>query len=400
MTAASREISDEPNSIAIFALGVAVGVAQGCASTREGGDGSMLAAGEISITKVESWQLSDLYESVRVVPLESSDDALFADVCQTISNAAMIFVRATTSDNSSNAAIWQFDANGKFIRQIGGFGEGPGEYYSIGNIVMKDNTLYAFDEGNQRMILYNAETGEYLSDIGANAFAPLRSVNSILPIPGSTSFMMSSNIIFGDDTYGVAECNPITGGFHKILPQKFNVKGWSSFEFGRPTLSTFTEKEALAIQPLNDTIYGINYNTLQVRPVTVINTGKSAPKFADGEDYERALDKAREQHYNQIRGIYASDDYLILNRTSGSVIWNLSKNKSWHTLNGWKASDATSFPFFPIYIVEAKPNNTFVCAYDPESFSEYNKLMSAAQKGLCADMDADANYVLVFYKLK
>ena len=54
--------------------------------------------------------------------------------------------------------IRQYDRQGRFVRQIGGRGQGPGEYGSIQGIeVLPDGRLAIWDIGHRRIIVYSAE---------------------------------------------------------------------------------------------------------------------------------------------------------------------------------------------------------------------------------------------------
>lgn len=377
---------------------------QGCTATQQESDYITLIE-ESNLTRVESWQFSDLYDEVRVIPLETTGESLFAEVLQTVSNDSVIFVRATYSTESNDAAIWQYNANGKFLRQMGSVGQGPGEYSSISNIVLRNDTLFAFDQWNSNIHLYQVDSGKYLSSTQADSFEPLRSVNTVITIPDSYDFLFSSDIIFGDDTYGVAECNPMTYYFKRILPQKFKVSSWISYEFGYPTIASLNNEEALAIMPLDDTIYSIEYSTGQVKKFARLCIGTRAPVFSASEEFDKALKNAQEQKYNNITGIYASKNILILNRVSGSVMWDMRTHKGLYTLNGWKFSDGIGFPFFPAYIVESHEDNTFVCAYDADDYNDYSRTVMPGHAIKVAGndynhFDSDANNILVVYKFK
>lgn len=357
------------------------------------------------LTKVESWQFDDLYDNVSIVALETSEESLFADILQTLSTDSDIFVRAAYSSDSNDAAVWQFDRNGKFVRQLGSIGEGPGEYNAISNIVLRNDTLFAFDGYNANVHLYNVRSGEFLYSSSVDEFEPLQSANTILTIPGSSNFLFSSDVFFGDQTYGIAECNPLTSYFKEILPQKFKVSTWTSYQFGYPSLAEYDKEKALAMLPLNDTIYSVSYADGMVTSFAVLNMEVSLPEFAPDEEYETALQQAKEKKYiNGLRGIYASEDYLILNRVSGSIVWNLKEQTGRYTLNGWKQSDDIGFPFFPINIVESQSDNTFVCAYNAEDFIQYSK--SRIDKSVIKmpttinHINDESNGVLVIYKLK
>lgn len=51
-------------------------------------------------------------------------------------------------------ALYRFDLDGNYLGQFGKKGQGPGEYRSISNFVIKNDSVYAFDQGAQRVDIY------------------------------------------------------------------------------------------------------------------------------------------------------------------------------------------------------------------------------------------------------
>lgn len=379
---------------------------QNCIATSR--DNGLLLIDKKNLDEVETGQFSELYKEVRIIPLEATEQSLFAEVRQTITTGSAIFILAKFSDKSFDTAVWQYDTNGKLIQQIGSIGEGPGEYLRISNMALRDDSLFLFDDATQKVLLFDAVSGKHLANLHTEGFEPLADVNTVLPIPGSTNFLLSSNVTDSgdaDNLYELAEYNPWTEYFKVILPQKFVVE-WSSYEFAYPSFSNLDDKMALAVLPLNDTIYSVEYSTTQIQPFAKLCIGAAAPTFQMGEEYEKALERAeaRDYYLNRICKIYASKDYLILNLYVGSVVWNLSAKRGWYTLNGYKSG--SGFPFFPMDIVESHRDNTFVCTFDIDFFT--NRIMPEVRNnsvikttGDLSNINPDnSNGVLVIYKLK
>lgn len=362
--------------------------------------------GKENLKEIKSWDFEDLYENVEFVPLELTDSSVFAKVRQVIICDSSILVRATYSESSSDAKILQFGKDGKFIREMGSIGNGPGEYQSIGGMVTHQDTLFAFDAWNRCVHLYDIRNGKYINSSGVDEYDPLNSITSIIPIPKSSDFLFTSEVLFGDNTYAIAEGNPMTDKFEVVMPQKFKVDGWVSYEYATPSLCSLDEDKALALMPFNDTIYSVKYKDLDVRPFAYLNLDKPMPQFPEGELYEEAQKKVMEDGFrNLIKGIHCSEDYLVLNRTVGSVVWNISKHEGYLTLNEWDENNATSFPFIPVYIVGTSNDNTFICAYDPNSFMDYGKAIpedSNLKKSFekIKGLNEESNQILVIYKFK
>lgn len=376
---------------------------QGCEKKQEG-EGKLISIKLSELTTPDSLKNFDLYEIVDVVPLETSDRSIFGDVEQTVTIDSIIYVRATFSAQSIDAGVWQFDNKGKLIRQLGGVGEGPGEYHSISNIILRNDTLFAFDNWNANVHLYQASTGDYLTSSVIGGFKPLGSANTVIDIPGSSDFLISSNVIFGKDPYGIGEGNPFTGKFDVIETQRFKVSKYRSYKWAFPSLSHLDEYEALAVLPLNDTIYSVNYKSRRLKPFAVLEWEKPTLSFSKGEEFETAQKKAKELNFNQFYNFYAGSKYLIVNRLLDSIIWNLENGEGWKTNGSW-FEPKEGMPICPGEIVDARHDNIFTCSYNAELFKQFvlpkldDQLVKAKLED-CPDLDPESNDILVFYKFK
>lgn len=71
--------------------------------------------------------------SVSYVPLETTDSCLISNVSNLVMDDEFIFV-----ENGKTQQIFQFTREGKFVRQLGRAGNGPGEYapYAIESMTL------------------------------------------------------------------------------------------------------------------------------------------------------------------------------------------------------------------------------------------------------------------------
>ncbi len=67
------------------------------------------------------------------------------------------------SEYASDKFIGLFSSSGKFIREIGRSGQGPGEYILPDNISVKNDTIYRYDKDNKKLCLFNSE-GEFITE--------------------------------------------------------------------------------------------------------------------------------------------------------------------------------------------------------------------------------------------
>lgn len=87
--------------------------------------------------------MSEIYDKVKYIPLETTGDALLHGVNKVLMHNQFIFV-------SDNRFVYQFDKSGKFIRKIGGAGSGPGEYTGM--------IRFTLDPVNKEVLVYSTRT--------------------------------------------------------------------------------------------------------------------------------------------------------------------------------------------------------------------------------------------------
>jgi hypothetical protein len=99
-----------------------------------------------------------LVEEVRIGALEGADEYLFGRIVGVASgHNGAIYVA-----DGEVPIIRMYDARGKFIRNLGRSGGGPGEYRAIGGIrTLRDGHLALWDNRSQRITVYNPN-GEYV----------------------------------------------------------------------------------------------------------------------------------------------------------------------------------------------------------------------------------------------
>ena len=96
-----------------------------------------------------------LIEEVRIGKLEGAEEYLFGSIDDVaVGRAGMIYVA-----DGQVPIIRSYDAQGRFVRNIGRKGSGPGEYQAIGGMrTLRDGRLALWDNRNQRITIYS-DTG-------------------------------------------------------------------------------------------------------------------------------------------------------------------------------------------------------------------------------------------------
>ncbi len=100
-----------------------------------------------------------LVEELSIGVVDGAEEYLFGEVADiAVGNDGALFVL-----DRKVPVIRQFSAAGKFVRNIGRFGSGPGEYRSVSGLaVMKDGRLLLWDTGNWRVNIYSP-TGQFIT---------------------------------------------------------------------------------------------------------------------------------------------------------------------------------------------------------------------------------------------
>ncbi len=121
---------------------------------------------EFDVDNYTENNFSDYFEISKVIPLETTDESLIKRISNTHinENEMLIFDRDLKK-------LLLFDLNGKFIRQIGYEGRGPGEYVKIIDFAttMNHDTISIYDEINQGVLRYN-RSGKFMDKVKIGSY--------------------------------------------------------------------------------------------------------------------------------------------------------------------------------------------------------------------------------------
>ena len=112
----------------------------------------------------DSAGLSNIASGVEKILLETNDSCLITRVNEIEMSGPYIFI------NDAGKRILQFDTSGKFIKQIGRQGRGPGEYLNINNIAL-DSANHLLYAGFFRKIMVFEFSGKYINEIDQKSFS-------------------------------------------------------------------------------------------------------------------------------------------------------------------------------------------------------------------------------------
>lgn len=134
-------------------LGVCASCRQKQASVEEA-DGSMW---QIDLSKAKA-SLRDMVEKIDFVPLEMTDRSVLFGADKMVLKNGLMYV----GDFRSGKVV-AFDGDGKVEFVVDRKGSGPGEYLEIKSFAVDDRHIYAIDNYQHHLNLFDCRTGEYQS---------------------------------------------------------------------------------------------------------------------------------------------------------------------------------------------------------------------------------------------
>jgi hypothetical protein len=248
--------------------------------------------------------LSEIVENVKCIPLEINDSCIIDKIIKVKTMKSQIYI-------ADNSHVFQFDADGGFVKQIGRKGRGPGEHHLIfdfclnhlnGTInLLASNGIIQYDENNNfiksvpikgfphtietidNLIYVNSEYVNVKSASGHWDISWLYKYNSNLEL------LDSINIAYVSLTKAFAIHQPLT------------------FNFSLSSNDIFFYNPVFLIEPfIRDTLYRFKNNSFE--PYFKFDFGEEEPEFIkqqrieDGFPYKKL----------NILNMYKSSDYIFM----------------------------------------------------------------------------------------
>ena len=355
---------------------------------------------------------SNIYKSIKTIILETSEACLIGSINSMRVYDQHIYIL----DRTIAKSLYVFDMEGRFVRQIGGVGQGPGEYLQPFDFTIdKDNnTVYILDGRSQRINKYDLASGRFL-----HAINPDRNVRSdqIEYVEGKL-YADAHFYNHSDDNYLLRVINESTGveesrylnvmeyykGISNNATQIFSVKAFYVQENGN----------AVFVQPYMDHVIQITrdsiYSLIEIKSKDVLTPEEIKKVMEKG--FASFMGLFRIDKYQQIQNFFEHDNRIFFSCYKNGLRTFLF-NKQTNELNIIrKRSESLLFK-------ENKQNLlfsiTFRCqdangVYYSTSSDAMLLLIEAAKAGdLSPDLDSledlknleeDANPVLFYYEFK
>ncbi|TKG93822.1 6-bladed beta-propeller [Puteibacter caeruleilacunae] len=161
---------------------------------------------------MDDFRLSEIAQSIRYVKLESSEKCRIRSINNVKTTLDFIFIQ------DQQESLFQFDADGGFVRKIGSKGKGPGEFLHL--------TDFTIDEASKKVLIYD-NFGRSVKEYSYDGKFEKETAIDFYPI----SFEMSAsrNLFFNNVSpfpkkiipYGVTVCNQQLQKVNKLLNKEW-----------------------------------------------------------------------------------------------------------------------------------------------------------------------------------
>ena len=226
---------------------------------------------------------SDYFSSIELIPLETNDNCLIG--IRKLENIVLVkdsFLFVISEIHTGNVIyswmprnLFVFDRSGNFLNQIGGIGQGPGEFTGIQYVYFNSEKPTIFVDAAQFIFEYDF-TGNFINSFHKPYIDGFRSIQGYYP----TNYV-KDNLFIGTIGYSNISSNNYflfdrNGEIVKSFPDRFFLNFYDPNKRWVNTIRPFRKDDNLYIKDkgINDTIYIIE--NFELLPVCVFDLGKFA----------------------------------------------------------------------------------------------------------------------------
>ncbi len=224
-----------------------------------------------ALDNVEEVMLSDYFSSIKYTPIETRDSVLIKFISTTFeTDGDVMFIPS----GNFQETVYIFDKEGKYIRNIGRKGRGPGEYLAVKTIKYLPDSDIVMIVGGTKATFYSYSDGVCINQLDVADFFD-RSKDVVQHHRGMSSLMQNINarsfILHQDHLYVIAADNTTFEQFLLIfnsnmaLSSKLDL-GKTSLQLGIPLVSVGSlylfNGKVNVVSGLYDTIYTYEDNRL------------------------------------------------------------------------------------------------------------------------------------------
>ncbi|MDR1331875.1 MAG: 6-bladed beta-propeller [Tannerella sp.] len=312
--------------------------ASGCSRMKE----TPVRSYTVDFSSVEKIPLTEIASDIRTVRLETDDDILISYIRQVIDVGERLLVR-----HGERCSL--FDKTGKYLRDIGGKGQGPREWVNISGLFVRDDAVFVFDESSHKILVFDFD-GLFVREIRMPEkddyyeLMPLHGDDACMLFTPNRSGREKTKFTFLDET-GEKATVSYDREYKAKFVQAFYIYEGAVFHYG--DRNYFKEM-------FSDTIFAV-HEDYTVSPRLALDFGKYGASLEKRHGLETPQENVFENMVRtSITGESAS--YLFFNATLHRETSYFYLDKQRHTLHNVSfyltEEPASEKPFTPGYISE------------------------------------------------
>lgn len=262
-------------------------------------------------------QIEDIIESVKIIPLETSDLSLISQIRKIESNNNKWYI-----SEFNDAPIKVYSENGDYITNVGKKGQGPGEFIQITDFCVNNDTVNIFAwSGNRKWIrMLSDNTFVYETDMNFP-------FNECLMMNNDKYLLHVGNSIVSNEMSNYLYC--IDNSF-KLLDRRFIKESPSDlpYAFYQKHFASDFSDEILYRRDYNDTLFCINQK-MDIIPKYKLDFGKVWYSQNFLKDYRNK--NFMEIHYEFEKSGYPK--FIVFAQSPNHVLIKFTRNEKEQDLN-------------------------------------------------------------------
>lgn len=333
---------------------------------------------------VSQVEFDETFRDVSLVPLETRQGCIVANVKKVKECEGSIYVLSESLDGQTD--LYRFGEDGRFLNRIGEMGNAKNEYSRINTFYLSGGMVYIVDSNRCNLLGYTAEG----KCIGTTELGPtLQFVREAVATEDVGKVLLSYGINFSEEHPLYRLVDMCTGDILWEMGTRYEARGNIPHSMHAVTKHG---AQVLLTQPMDKGIYSLDASGQQLdKEYEVRCHGKLTEPSTD--DYQEAL---REQgDAKPICGIYATEKLLVVNFTTGSVVWDMEEDEGIRIDIGVDFSECKVVPCIPLKIVSSSDKCLVTC-WTPEELEDCLGKMGSAG----VDFESGGNPILVRHNIR
>lgn len=342
-----------------------------------------------NISLVEQGELDKLITGISVIPLETKEECIIANINKLEEKDGNIYVLSVA--DGGQTFLYRFDDTGRFLNRIGKRGNAQNEYSQITSFFVIGDNVYLLDSNRQKMLRCTRE-GNCIDAVAMGE--SLSFIHDATVLKDDKTVLLSYGLNFGEKHALYRLMDIVTGDILWEQTTRYTTCGSIAHAI-YPT--AVCGENIFLTMPMDKCIYSLNTEKYSMDKVLDVECyGKLIVPETD--DYMEAV-RTLEGGKNFIK-VFGANNLLVMAFSSGAVVWNMEEKRGIRIDNGIDYAECKTIPCIPLMIVSSS-DNSFTTCWDSKS------LRCCLEMGNIKSVDGDilpdseeANPVLIRHFLK